>query len=195
MPDQEKMQKWINKVRQGEKNFLMLNHNEDSWKYQEEGQQDDVTFLMACIWDDELIHLYHKWDGTASSISTGGRFLAVVKDKDEKNVRMMIATEKAGLFSFGMKEGFEDKCQALIFARCDDWLSIIITATNDPPTVQIQQYIQDETDPLATIFPELFDHLVGNYSRKEVAENAGETGPSGFTNLGKAAATGTETQA
>ena len=192
MENQEKLNRWLDKARLGSTDFQVLSRSQDGWNYRDGGQQDDVSFMVVGIWQDGKTFLYHKYDLNAS-INSGENFLAVIKDKDK--AKMMIAVKNVGLFSFGMKDGATEKCKALLFARCSGWLSTIITATSDPPMVQVQQYIQDETDPLATIFPELFDHLVGNYSRKEVAENAGETGPSDFTNLGKAAATGTETQA
>lgn len=193
MDNQEKMQKWLEKARRGDKDFIVLNHGQDGWSYREQGQQDDVTMMLACIWEDDLIHLYHKWD-QASSANTSGQFLAVVKDTGKGNTKMMIATENAELFTFGLKDGATDRCQALIFAQCD-WLTTIIAATSDPAMVLVQHYIQDGSDPLAAILTELFDILAGNSSRKGGTESAGETRPSDSVDLGTGSATGAATQA
>ena len=140
MENQEKLDNWLDKVHQGKENYLVLNHSPDGWNFQDEGQQDQLTFLLAAIWRNDKIYLYHKYDAKAS-IDVGENFLTVVKDKDTDKAKMMIAVKNVGLFSFGMKSGSTEKCEALLFARCDDWLSTIVAATSDPPMVQVQQIV------------------------------------------------------
>lgn len=189
MDNQEKMNKWLTKSLRGEKGFQLLSGGQDGWSYQLEDQQGKVTSLAVCVWGDNLVHVYHKWDGK-EPLDTNRKFLAVVKDES----KMIIAVENVGLFPFGMKDGSKEKYQAVLFAQCD-WYSTVISATSDPPMVHVQGYVQDGVDPLATILPELFDHLVVDYSGKEAAKNAGEVGPSDHVNLGQGTTAGTETQA
>lgn len=189
MDHQEKMNKWLDRTLRGEKGFQLLSGGQDGWNYQLEDQQGKVTSLAACVWEDNLIHVYHKWD-EKEPLDTSKKFLAVVKDES----KMIVAADGVGLFSFGMKDGSKEKYQALLFVQCD-WYSTVVSATSNPPMVQVQSYVQDGVDPLATILPELFDHLVADYSGKEAAKNAGEIGPSDHVDLGQGASAGTEAQA
>ena len=178
MDNTEKFNKWLSKAIRGEKGYCLLSCGNDGWNYQLEAQQGAVTSLAVCIWENDQIHVYHKWDGKEPA-DTSKRILAVVKDES----KLMVAVEGVGLFPFSSKDDQQGNCKAVLFVQCD-WYSTVISATNAPAAVQVQSYVQDGIDPLSAIFSELFDHLAANCSGKEAVKDAGEVGPSIDVNMG-----------
>lgn len=183
MDKQEKMSRWLEKARRGEKGFLLLICNKDGWTCQIEGEQDKVISLVGGIWADNRMYVCCKFDGNTSTDDSDERVFCVVKDDS----KMMVAVENVGIFPFGLKDGNTENCRAFFLVQCD-WLTTLIAATSNPSMVRIQHYIYDGSDPLAAILTELFDHWACNPSRKGVAENAGETRPSDSPDLGTGAA-------
>lgn len=186
---EEKLNKWVSKALRGEKGFQLFSHGKDGCSFQDEDRRDKVTSFVGGIWDDDQIYVCRKFD-EKTSIDSDEQLFCVIKDE----TKLIVAIQNVGIFSFGLKDGDTENCRAFFLVQCG-WFITLITATNDPSMVLVRSYVHDGQDPLSAILPELFDHLAGNYLKKEVAANARETRPSDSADLGTDTATGATTQA
>lgn len=178
MAKQEKFNQWLTKAIKGKQGYQLVSYGRDGPKYQFEDQEGDVASMSACIWDKNQIYLHITYDGS-TSVDTSQRMFAVAKDGEG----LMVAVNE-WLFSFKEKNDSKDNCNAVIFIQCG-CISTLITATHNPPTFLVRDYVPDQADPLSIILPDLFNHLTANYQKKEAGDDAREAGSTANVDLGR----------